>query len=65
MEPPQIAVTNNYLQGPTVEIPEDYGGLGAHFLDKLFENLNKIHQVLNFSVRCTFSFRISSVKTFS
>jgi hypothetical protein len=45
MEPPTKGATKNYLEGPAVDIKEDYGGLGAHFLNTLFENLNKINQV--------------------
>ncbi|XP_044269358.1 putative acyl--CoA ligase YdaB [Tribolium madens] len=45
MEPPEKGASKPCLEGPIVKISENYGGLGAHFLDRLFENLNKINQI--------------------
>ncbi|KAJ3663173.1 hypothetical protein Zmor_007479 [Zophobas morio] len=45
MEPVTIGVTKEYLEGASVNECEDYGGLGAHFLDTLYEHINKIHQI--------------------
>ncbi|RZC40024.1 4-coumarate--CoA ligase 1-like, partial [Asbolus verrucosus] len=45
MDPPSKPASKKCLEGPKLQTIETYGGLGVRYLDHLYQNLNKIHQI--------------------